>query len=680
MLGGELGQLSYVVGFDLGHGETALMAVNLKSEHANDRAFKVEIDGKSNFITAIANHPQHGVLIGRDALTTDGVDASFIAFKQRPGKDSQYRDVIRDYARHIYSRLLKSRYGFSEDNTCFYVGCPTDWARDATILAYQSLFKNAGFREVKVVAESRGALMNGVESGDILATVGELRGRALVVDLGSSTADFTLIDLQQRRADPLDFGHDLGAALIDKLIFRDTLKEHKRRDELTSIFLRSPTMRNRCELACRDAKEAWFNNPKATPSKAVEVLVDDLFFTVRLDETRMQRLLQQPFTVLEDLRPLFGAGLPHLSQTTWPEALETLLQQTKKVGGDPDIILVTGGASRMHFVKPLCMKHFPTAKYSGSAEPEFAIAAGLAYWGRVDIRTQGFVRDVEDFAERKIRPEVASRVAGLYSSLSATIADDVTAIVKVEFDGWKSKRYATVNEMKSGIDRKIKQWIDKKLEMQVQRIVDNTVSNIGGKLADEIKELERQFGIPIGSLGASFTSSGLSNVDVDIALSGIDFLDGVADGLGSVIGVIAGLVTGVVAWVVTPIILGIVLKIVAAVSIALASALFTILVSNPAGWVVLAGIGIAAIAAGGEAKRKVQEKVPEWDLPGWVRDLVKKDSIYQQIDGHRGEISRQINAALEQKKDIDEKIVESLTQAFKTSLKAKADQARLLIT
>jgi hypothetical protein len=332
----------------------------------------------------------------------------------------------------------------------------------------------------------------------------------------------------------------------------------------------------------------------------------------------------------------------------------------------------------MNFVKPLCTKKFPNAKYSGSAEPEYAIAAGLAYWGRVDIRTRDFVRAVTDFAERKIRPEVAASVGTLYGVLAASIADQVTSIVKTEFEGWKSKRYATVNEMKSGIDRKIKQWIDTNLETQVQADVDTHVAQIGAKLADQIKAIEHEYGIPVGSLG--FSLSGLGNMNVDVRFGGIDFTDGVADGLSNIIGVIAGLVTGVVAWVVTPIILGIVLKIVAAISLTLASALFTILVSNPAGWVVLAGIGIAAVAAGGEAKRKVQENVPDWDLPGWVRNLVKTGSIHQQIDDNQSEIRRQVTAALGTKKDLSDKITTALTQAFKESLRANVDSARLLIT
>jgi hypothetical protein len=354
--------------------------------------------------------------------------------------------------------------------------------------------------------------------------------------------------------------------------------------------------------------------------------------------------------------------------------------QAEQAGGNPDVVLVTGGASRMRFVRQFCVERFPAAEYAGSSEPEYAIAAGLAYWGRLDLRTAGFIRAIDDFVTSRIRPNVTSHVPEIYLRLSEVIADEVTTIVKNEFDSWRSRRYSTVNRMKSGIEEKVQSWLRIYLEARVRQTVSDAVADMATALADEVKVLEREYGIPIGSLGASFTSVGLRTVDVDIKLGSIDFLGGVSDNLGNVVGVVAGLVTGVVAWVVTPIVLTIILNIVAAVSVTLASALFAILISNPAGWAILAGIGIGAIAAGGQAKQKVQDKVPDWDLPGWVREMVDKDSIHRKIGDHRDDITRHVNAALTQQKDIATTIVDSLTQAFEASLMAKADQARQLIT
>jgi len=184
----SMNKLAFVVGFDLGHAETALTMVNLKSEHKNEPAIKVKVDGESNFITAIAYHPKKGVLIGKPATTTEGVTDSHLAFKQRPNNDSNYQRILADYVRYIYQAVKAAGYGITDENTLFIVGCPTDWATEKNrdlVAIYETIFRDkARIPHFKVVAESRGALMNAIESGDIAASLGELSGRALVVDLG----------------------------------------------------------------------------------------------------------------------------------------------------------------------------------------------------------------------------------------------------------------------------------------------------------------------------------------------------------------------------------------------------------------------------------------------------------------------------------------------------------------
>ena len=663
MSGTELELVNYAVGFDLGHGDTALMAVNLKSEQTKDRAFKVEIDGKATFVTALADHPRQGILIGEQALTTEGVAESWISFKRRPDSGPQYRKVIETFAQYICKRLMASRHGFSNDNTYFYVGCPTVWALDANVIAtYQALFNKAGFRHVKVVPESRAALMNGIESGDILASVGDLRGRALIIDLGSSTTDVTLIDLEQRRAEPFDFGDDLGGALIDKLIFRDTLITHKRSAELTDIFLQSPTMRNRCEFLCREVKEAWFNNPRSTPSRALSVVLDDLYFNIKLDETKMQRLLQQPLTVLEDMGPLFGASLPHLPQSTWPEAFETLLNKAKKSGGNTDIVYAAGGASRMNFVEPLCTKVFPKAKYVGSKEPEYAIAVGLAYWGRLDIGTMSFMRAVEEFAEQKIRPEVVNNIGTLYDALAANIANEAVTIAKSEFDGWKSRRHLTLNAMKNDVQRQITKWMAGEGKTVVRTIVEQLASKVGSSLTTQIKKLESKYGLPIGSLGGSFSLDAEIRLEATVGrIEPRSLTQDISDNIGVTVGIIAGVVTAIIM----------------AILVYILTTLIVPFILNP---LTLAAIVATGLIAKAQASHKMEEVLAELDLPAGVRKLVIADYLYKKLDSCHGEIKAKVLAELKNNNDLSVTIINSMSQALKASLTKKADDARLLIS
>ena len=679
--------LAFVVGFDLGHGETALTMVNLKSEHKKEPAVKIKVKGESNFITAIAYHPKKGILIGKSAITTEGVTESHLAFKQRPNNDSAYQKILADYVRYIFQEVKAAGYGITDENALFIIGCPTDWATEKNrhlVATYEAIFRNnAKIPQLKVVAESRGALMNAIESGDI--HIAELKGRALVIDLGASTADFTLINLAQPHADPFDFGHDLGASLIDKLIFRHLLNQHKRKNKLVPLITNSSVQCNRCELACREAKESWFKTPDSVSPVFVEIIPDELEFRGRVNSELMQKILGSSFVELRDMEVIYGKSFAYLPGRSWEEELKALLSQARDAAGRlgklPDIVLLTGGASQMSFVEPACQSVFPKSRIMRGPEPEYAISRGLAYWGRVDVRTECFSRAIDKFVEENIRPEVAKKVGALYSVIADKIANRVTRIIKNAFDGWKSRKYVTINNMKNGIDRKVKKWIDNQLEKEVIACIAELVLKIGRKLSEQIKLLEEEYDIPIGTLGISFETSGLGKVDLRIDVPrDEDYTDGVGDALANVIGVVAGIITGVVTYVVVPIVLGIIVGIIAIVSTTLASILLTILISNPAGWVILAGIGIVAWGAGASTADKIKRKLPDWDLPGWVRSMVGTDSIHQKIDSRRSEISTKVTAALSQDRDLRDKIVDAMTETFMKQLKMKADDARVLIS
>lgn len=494
-------ELNYVIGFDLGHGETSLMMVNLKSENRKAEAQKITINGKSNFITAIGYHPTQGILIGEDALTTDGVEKTQFAFKQRPNQDPLYQKTIADYAGYIHQKI-KDAIGITDDDTLFIVGCPTDWvAKRNSHLglgpAYEVLVREkAKIPKVKVVAESRGALMNALESGDIAAKISELRGRALVVDLGSSTADFTLIDLAHRQADPFDFGHDLGASLIDKLIFRRLLNSSKQKDKLILHFTNSSVYRYRSEFACRQAKEQWFNNPSSTPQVFVEIVPDEVEFRGRITKEIMVEILRTPLSEIQDLAAVYNQKFSNLPNRNWESELEEQLKnayrEANKAVGLPDLILLTGGASQMSFVEPICKKVFPEARVFKGLEPEYAIARGLAYWGRIEIQTEQFTKDIEKFCLEKIRPKVSNQIDSLYDRVASIIADNIIKIVKSAFDSWKARSYLTVNSMKSHIDDDIHKWIENNLSKKVGEQVEPILAKIGNELSDDIKGLENR--------------------------------------------------------------------------------------------------------------------------------------------------------------------------------------------
>jgi molecular chaperone DnaK (HSP70) len=208
-----VGEIRETVGFDLGHGETAVARAVIE---VNAPPEMLEIHGRKTQITALGLHPEKGVIVGEQALTMPGVTQLQVGFKRKPNDDPEYRRLMRQYFETYYRLLLQSKQVRGGMETQFIVGCPSGWSLDDQS-RYEALLRESGIPQLKVVPESRAALMHAKESGKF--KLEELKSPILIVDIGSLTTDFTLLENLAIR--PKDFGDNtLGGSLIDKAILR----------------------------------------------------------------------------------------------------------------------------------------------------------------------------------------------------------------------------------------------------------------------------------------------------------------------------------------------------------------------------------------------------------------------------------------------------------------------------
>jgi molecular chaperone DnaK (HSP70) len=131
----------------------------------------------------------------------------------------------------------------------------------------------------------------------------KLRSSVLIVDIGSSTTDFTLV--KSLHEIPMDFGRNtLGASLIDKAIFAQTLAKHEEKALLERVFEDYPHHQARCEIACRKAKEDFFSNEQLyshpqTFARGFESINEQIFFIPQVNRLIMEDILNQPLVELD---------------------------------------------------------------------------------------------------------------------------------------------------------------------------------------------------------------------------------------------------------------------------------------------------------------------------------------------------------------------------------------------
>lgn len=684
-------ETTHIIGFDFGDAETALTQVILNDSAASPTEIYCKLSkGGDGIIKTVVGYTDSGdVLVGLSAaecktLRNNGL---YVGFKSMPeSSDQEYERLATDFINHLFNHLSEEGIITDLSKTKIIIGHPSKWKHVnggepvellRTIVGKTKIGQHAVF---DLVPESRGAMIEGIEGLKALdsgtLTQSDLRsGWILVVDVGSSTCDFTAVNINQKISSPIDYGEELGARLIDRAIVDIAIRDSDNSTQIGELFREHPEERARFELACREFKESYFSGSEVERAHVGRKLV----ILVSLNhETMTDIVSQQPIAKIDGQR------------MSWQSAFRLVMQVVKdqlESQGINDIkgILLTGGASRMPVIKDTCKEMFPNLgmKIIQSPKPQYTIANGLARWGRLQLHTDAFMHDIDVFCGQRIGAIVENNVKALYGTVSTKIGDRLISIVKEKFDDWKSGNIMTISSMNYRIDGAIKEWLEKTLPEEIKKLSVPWVATVAGELSQEIRGIENTYGIGSGALSKSFALSSLGDhgIKTNVETTNIDFTDGVSGALGTVVGIIAGVITYVVSMQVVPVILGVVAGIISTISATLGTAIATSLMLHPVGWgVMIIIVGVVIATAGGKKlKRALEEKVVDFDLPKWVRNLVSTSSIHGKISEKRNDIVNEVNGQLSNRKELKDKIVGELGEMFAQALKERAEEARMLI-
>ncbi|QHG17514.1 Hsp70 family protein [Nostoc sp. ATCC 53789] len=633
------------IGFDLGHGETAVAKAIVESI---DPPQMLEINNKKNQITALGWHPKLGYLVGEQALIQAGVTQLTISFKQKPNNDPKYRETISTFVATYYRLLKESKQLEGGEGSYFYIGCPSGWSvSDRT--EYQKLLQEAGIPQLNVVPESRAAFMQAKEAGKL--EYDKLVASVLIVDIGSSTTDFTLVKSLEEI--PIDFGSNtLGASLIDKAIFARTLANHEQKALLEKVFKEYPHHQARCELACRKAKEDYFSNEQlySDPesfARGFESINEQIYFIPQVNKLMMEEILNQP--------------LPELGHQSWVRSFSDSLTEAKekleKLGIVPKLLLMTGGASRMKFTHLLCQEMFPEPEtlLRPDPEPERCIALGLARVGRWDLRAAAFKEEVNKlFTSNQLKGLIERHIPELIESLTKPLTDGlIVNAVKPALKDWQKNKIRTLADLETSLIGRAEQWL--KSERAVQIINHQCASWFSNKiqpdLAAQTDPICRKFQIPRSSL--RFEDS----IDPNFVNPELRIGDAIlAETVGFIVNVVIG--GGTVA------------------------SIITLILTGHLTWPIALVYGASVMAAGMELNRKsVQEVIKtNVDVPSWVRSSFLSDKkIEDMCEQIKPELEKVLQEQLTADQEAFDKLISKVEQGLQKTLSTKVQSCIILI-
>ena len=602
-------------GFDLGDAESAIARLSKDDQVAPEM---LTVVGEQSFITAYAQLQSGELLIGEKACYADSVVKRKLRFKSRFLSDRGVAADVKSFAAGVLGELYGSGDLIRNEDCSFYIGCPAGWDRN-TREHYREIFESAGYPPAKIISESRAAMVSACQSRHLQVGVDILSKPVLVIDIGSSTTDFAYImggkEVEMQTAGEVV----LGGGLMDEILLEESVAAAGfGRKKIQSVF---------------DASEADEDYWSTHECKESVVLHYDrpVKLTLKMDRKIADRLVNKKIAKLgnKSFRDVFIASLKDVRDHI--------------TGSQPELIFLTGGVSKLPAVRDWCTSVFTEAVIISASDPEFSVAKGLAYCGRIDEDLKEFKEDLDQLIRSTaIEDIVEKHTPELYRSavdcLVRPILEDVAAPV---FDRWRSGEIRKLEDTDAILQTEIEAYLR---EDKTRELLAGPVTAWLKPVIEELEELTvpicLRHRVPYTALSLK---SYLSASDIDIKVDAKNIF-----AVEEMTFLIDSIVTAVVAI------------LVAAVDI-------IPFMAGPEG--VLIGV-VAAVVVLFLGKEKMQDKMLSAELPKAVRMLIPKNTFRSRLDSIADDVKASFYESLQKEKDdqITQRMVEEISGQIEQTL------------
>ena len=625
-------------GFDLGDAESAVTRL-IKGE--GDAPAVIPVQEAGSFITAYAMKRDGQLLIGEGACYDPDVLVRKLRFKSRFLTDSAVRGDIKSFAAGVLGELLLSGDLVRGDDQCFYVGCPAGWDKAARE-EYRGIFESAGYPPLKIVSESRAALVSACRSKHLQVGYDILSKPVLVVDIGSSTTDFAYI-LSGREVELKTGGEvALGGGIMDEILLEEAIDASPDPVKLRRIFAENEAWRTYCEFAARRLKEKYYSDVEYWQK-------EPLTQTVSIRAQRIPVRLKLTMTP-EIADRLLNKKVDRLEGRSFRRVFTDSLRQVRESISDrqPELIFMTGGVSRMKELRDWCREVFPEAVVICGSEPEFSVAKGLAECGLIDEELRGFKAEIAGLIESPAVEDVVKKhIDALYRSTVEVIVDPILEQVAIPvIDRWRDGSIERLEE----IDGILEQDIDAYLHSDEGReLLAKTVAAWLKKVSNGLEEYTMpiciRHNIPYTALNLTSYLS-LSDIDIHVDAKDLFAVREITWLIDAIVSVIVGLLCG--------------------------GGGLALIAAGVQG--ILIGFVVSALVLA-LGRQQMQGAFLRMNIPRPMRRLMPKSYLRSRADRISGEVKTSLYAKLEQEKneDITEKLVKDISDQIETCLTKMAE-------
>ena len=426
----------FIIGIDFGHGETSAAFYNLKTQDKFDIDILPGLKVIKSAVAIVEQEGKETICVGDAAIQYASMAKDFkVSFKKRPSEMSKTeRNRMTSFMKGVYAGILDRHPDYKTREHVVYIARPSQdklWKAEEN--AYLALAEEAGIPVAGIQKESRAAYFRARTQPDSKIDQ-EVKKGVLIVDFGSSTIDFTY--LNGSLPAPIDDGRPLGANLVEKTILEYALA-HPSDPTMPSFaqmygYDENSNPYNQLLYKFREAKEAFYG--KKLP-----------MFSVMFDYGLLTSSEKEP------LCGFGGISIPRaqLDKILGKNVQNGYIQKVKDAvlafkneklkNHKVACVYLTGGASRMDFVREIFMEVFglDSEHCPSDDNPSVIVSQGVAHLAYADIKAKEKEMELKEIAQSAISSfnweDNFNSI--IRSSVKAKIIDRAWTIMKNYRDG-----------------------------------------------------------------------------------------------------------------------------------------------------------------------------------------------------------------------------------------------------
>ena len=625
-------------GFDLGDAESAVT----RFDKNNDTAPEVlRINEAKSFITAYALLRDGKLLIGEGACYAPDATKRKERFKSRFLVDPEASKDVKSFASGVLGELYLNGDLIKSDDCCFYIGCPAGWDKMARE-EYRSIFEKTGYPPTKIISESRAALVSACQSKHLQVGYDILNKPVMVVDIGSSTTDFAYI-MGGKEVELKTCGEVfLGGGIMDEILLEESIKASPNEAKIRKIFEESDAWHSYCDFAARRLKEKYFSDEEywskneCSQSVSIRQGLLPVKLVLKLDPVIADKLLNQKAERLDN-RSFKEVFIESLTQ-----AKEAIKEK------QPELLFLTGGVSKMPIIKEWCREVFDDSVIVTSMEPEFSVATGLSWCGKIDDELRQFKEEVKALVDSSTVEQIVEKhISELYHDAVETMVEPILEHVALPVsEKWRNGEIEKLSEIDDVMQKEIDTWLHTdEARALLMKPVAKWLKTVSFELEEYTMPICVRHNVPYSSLSLnSFLS--MSDIEINVEAKSLFAVEEITWLIDATISIVVGLLCG--------------------------GGGVALIANGLPGIIAGAVISLLILALG---KDKMQEVFLNSNIPSPIRKVVPKSYLKARMDYISKQVKDNLYDKLEQEKnqEITQRLVKEISTQIESCLTKMAE-------